>query len=69
MDFEINGCVVTVEFVPYLAGTATAPEEGGYFEVTNIEGAYTDDDIPDLEDTAIAMAGDEVDRYLDHLCG
>jgi hypothetical protein len=47
---------VTLKWYPKMKRTETAPEEGGEFEVLNIEGFHYDDDIPDIENTAIAEA-------------
>ena len=47
-------------WVPYMRPTETAPEEGGHWETIHIEGFHYDDDLPDLEDYAMARASEIV---------
>jgi len=67
MRIEIDNVVVVVEWVPFLRATESAPAEGGYFEVTQIEGHYNDDDLPDIEERAIVEAEGLLDQHLDNM--
>lgn len=65
MRVNVRDAVVTVKWIPFMHRTETAPEEGGYFEVVDIEGIFTDDEIPDIEDEALAYAWDS--DIIDHI--
>jgi len=58
MKIDIDEAVVTVAWVPTLRRNETAPGEGGYFEVFEVTGRFTDDDLPGIEERAIAEAYD-----------
>ena len=58
MRIEIDKAVVMVKWVPFMKVTASAPAEDGNFEVVEITGRFTDDEIDGIEERAIAEAWD-----------
>ena len=61
IGIEIGQAIVIVKWFPNMKATETAPAEGGDFEVVDIQGIFTDDEIPDLEEQAIGMAWDRME--------
>jgi hypothetical protein len=62
MQVEIGNVVFTLRWMPYMKRTESAPAEGGDFEVVDMEfvGPVNDDDLPNMEDQAIAEAWDRM---------
>ena len=58
MRIEIGDAIVTVAWVPTLRRNETAPGEGGYFEVVEVTGRFTDDEQDGIEERALAEAYD-----------
>jgi hypothetical protein len=56
-----GGVTFYLRQVPVMRRTETAPEEGGHWETVHIKGFHYDDDLPNLEDEAFAMASEVMD--------
>jgi hypothetical protein len=53
----------TLEWQKVIPATQTSPQEGGYWEIIEMEGNVLDDDLPDIEVQAYAEA-DEIARAM-----